>query len=191
MTSDFLGATELAQLGLGQVGRNVLISRHALFFGLERISLGDHVRIDAFCILSAGPDGILVGRNVHLSAYAAVLGQAAVQIGDFATISVRCTIFSSNDDYSGATMANATVPAAYRGAVSAPVVLGTHALLGAGCVVLPGVTVGESACVGANSLVKADVAAFDMVAGVPARIIGRRRAEHRAMADNLLRQEQE
>ena len=67
----------------------------------------------------------------------------------------------------------------------------THALIGTGCIVLPGVTIGESSCVGAGSLVKVDVAPFDMVAGVPARVIGQRRTQHRALAANLLREEKE
>jgi hypothetical protein len=73
------------------------------------------------------------------------LGREEVEIGDFATLSVRCTIFSSNDDYSGATMANATIPAAYRGASDAPVHVRSHAIVGAGCAILPGVTLGDSA----------------------------------------------
>lgn len=189
MTSDFLDAEELAALGLAAVGRKVQVSRRAAIFGPGWINLGDHTRVDAFCILSAGPAGIRVGRNVHISAYTAILGREAVEIGDFATISVRCTIFSSNDDYSGATMGNATVPGPYRGAVDAPVKVKAHAMIGAGSILLPGVTVEESACVGAASLVKADVAPFDIVAGVPARVIGRRRAEHRALANQMLREE--
>jgi galactoside O-acetyltransferase len=189
MTSDFLDSRELAALGLAGVGRDVRVSRHALLFRPEAITLGDHTRVDAFCVLSAGPAGIRIGRNVHVSAYSAVLGQEAVEIGDFATVSVRCIIFSSSDDYSGATMANATIPEAYRGATNAPVMLQPHALIGAGSIILPGVTIGESACVGAASLVTADVAAFEIVAGVPARAIGRRRPEHRALAERLLREE--
>ena len=56
-----------------------------------------------------------MGRNVHVSVYSAILGREPVDIGDFATVSARCTIFSSSDDYSGTTMANATVPERYRG----------------------------------------------------------------------------
>jgi dTDP-4-amino-4,6-dideoxy-D-glucose acyltransferase len=189
MISDFLDAEELAGLGFAAVGREMRVSRRAVFFAPGRISLGDYTRVDAFCILSAGPPGLRVGRNVHISAYTAILGREAVVIGDFATISVRCTILSSNDDYSGATMGNATVPAIYRGAVDAPVRVHPHAMIGVGSILLPGITVGESACVGAASLVKADVAPFDVVAGVPARIIGRRRTEHRALAEQLLREE--
>ncbi|WP_336038060.1 acyltransferase [Halobacterium yunchengense] len=48
------------------------------------------------------------------------------------------------------------------------VVLGDRAMVGAGAIVLPGVTVGEDAQVAANSLVTRDVPPGETVAGVPA-----------------------
>jgi galactoside O-acetyltransferase len=189
MRTDFLAPDELRDLGLAAVGQDVRISRHALLFGAERIAIGDYTRIDAFCILSAGAGGISIGRNVHVSAYSAMLGQERIEIGDFATVSARCLLFSSSDDYSGARMANATIPDAYRGAVDAPVRVLRHALIAAGCILLPGVTIGESAGVAGASLVKQDVAPFVMVGGVPARPIGRRDPAHRALAEQMLQQE--
>jgi acetyltransferase-like isoleucine patch superfamily enzyme len=186
---DHLEMSDLQALGLGSLGRDVHISRHALLLSPERIHVGDHSRIDAFCILSPGDPGITIGRNVHISAYSAILGGAGVTIGDFATISARCTVLSSNDDYSGESMANATIPAAYRGAVSAPVLIARHALIGAGTIVLPGVTVNESGCVGAMSLVNEDVGPLQIVAGVPARVIGMRSARHQDLARTLVRDE--
>lgn len=189
MSSDFLDVKELTALGLRRFGDGVRISRHVLFFGADRIEIGDFCRVDAHCILSAGPDGLRIGRNVHISAYSAVLGRDLVTIGDFATISVRCTIFSSNDDYSGDTMTNPTVPLDYRGVQNAPVHVGAHTILGTGCTVLPGVRIGESAAVGAGSLVKQDVPPFTIVAGVPAKRVGQRRDGHRALAKAMLQEE--
>jgi maltose O-acetyltransferase len=54
------------------------------------------------------------------------------------------------------------------------VVVGERAMVGAGAVVLPGVTVGEGAQVAANSLVDADVPAHTTVAGVPAEVVSER-----------------
>ncbi len=48
------------------------------------------------------------------------------------------------------------------------VVVGDRAMIGAGAVVLPGVTIGEDAQVAANSLVVEDVPPGETVAGVPA-----------------------
>jgi acetyltransferase-like isoleucine patch superfamily enzyme len=191
MKDDFLDQSELAGLGLGAVGRAVSISRRAVFFAPERITVGDHTRIDAFSILSAGEHGIGIGRNVHVSAYACMLGEARIEVGDFAALSVRCTILSSNDDYSGASMVNPTVPEQYRGVISAPVTIGTHAVVGTAAIVLPGVTIGESACVGAASFVRQDVPPFKIVAGVPSRVIGERLPGHREVAEKLLSGEAE
>ena len=185
MKSDFLTPPEILEMGFASVGSEVRISRHALFFGPERISIGDNTRIDAFCVLSAGSRRLAIGSHVHIGTYTAILGRADVEIGDYASISARCLIYSSNDDYSGAAMAGPTVPDEYRNTVDAPVIIHGHAMIGAGCILLPGITIGESAGVGAASLVKEDVAPFTMVAGVPARVISRRTGEHRVMAERL------
>ncbi len=53
------------------------------------------------------------------------------------------------------------------------VVIGRRAMVGAGVIVLPGVTIGEGARVAANSLVVEDVPAGATVAGVPAEVVSR------------------
>jgi acetyltransferase-like isoleucine patch superfamily enzyme len=64
--------------------------------------------------------------------------------------------------------------------------IGSHVVLGAGSTVLAGVSIGESAAVGAMSLVKEDVRPYTIVAGIPARVIGDRSRQHRTLADRLL-----
>ena len=53
------------------------------------------------------------------------------------------------------------------------IVIEDRAMIGAGAVVLPGVTVGEEARVAANSLVTTDVPPRTTVAGVPAEVVSR------------------
>ena len=53
----------------------------------------------------------------------------------------------------------------------APILIGDDVWIGAGAVVLPGVRVGEGAIIGAGAVVIADVPAFAVVAGVPARTV--------------------
>ena len=177
---------ELEGLGLGSLGRDVRISRHALILAPERVHIGDHSRVDAFSILSAGDPGIRLGRYVHVSAYAAFLGRAGVEVGDFVAISVRTTIFTSSGDYSGAGMGIATLPDRYREHRHAPVRIGNFAAIGTGSIVLAGLEIGESCAVGALSLVREDVPAFAIVAGIPARRIGTRSAEHRDLARQVM-----
>lgn len=188
MSDDFLDQEALSALGLAAVGLDIRISRHALLLAPERIALGDHVRIDAFSILST-QGGITVGNHVHIGAYSALLGRSFIQIDDFAGVSPRCLLLTSTDDFSGDFMAGATLPHEYRNVTSMPIVLARHARVGAGSVIMPGVTVGESAAIGAMSLVKADVPPFTIVAGIPARVIRERGRGHVVQAERFLREE--
>ena len=54
-----------------------------------------------------------------------------------------------------------------------PVKIGRGAFLGINCAVLPGVTVGEGACVGANAVVTHDVPDHALAVGNPARVVRR------------------
>jgi galactoside O-acetyltransferase len=167
-------ADELRSLGFAEVGENVAIDRTCRFYGIEHIRIGSNVRIDAFCVLSAGAAGVRVGNYIHLSTGMALLGGGGVVLEDYATVSARVCIFSSNDDYWGEGLAGPMVPLEYRRVHTAPVVLRRHALVGAGSVVLPGVTIGTGGAVGALSLVSRPVDDFTVVAGIPARVIGPR-----------------
>ncbi len=55
--------------------------------------------------------------------------------------------------------------------IRAPVTIGSGAWLGARCVVLPGVTIGEGAVVAAGAVVTRDVPPHTLVGGVPARVL--------------------
>jgi maltose O-acetyltransferase len=57
-----------------------------------------------------------------------------------------------------------------------PVTIGDHAWIGFRAIVLPGVSIGEGAVVGAGAVVSRDVPPFTIVAGNPARPIGSRPA---------------
>jgi dTDP-4-amino-4,6-dideoxy-D-glucose acyltransferase len=185
MPDDFLSVEELAALGFAKFGSDVAISRHAVILRANRLELGDRVRIDAFSVLSTPEAGIQIGSDVHISAYAAILGRARTVIGDFCAISVRATILTSNDDYSGASLVGAGVPEPYRVSQSAPVTIEDHVVIGAGSIVLPGITIHSGSAVGALSLVTETVSELTIVAGVPARPIKHRDSGHRELARKL------
>jgi len=162
--------TELAQLGLGAFGEDVLLSRKASLYSPRDIRIGNHVRIDDFCLLS-GSGGIEIGDYVHLAAFCDLFGVGLVTLGDFANLSARVSIFSSSDDFSGAHMSNPMVPAEFTSVTVGPVTIGKHVILGASTVVLPGVEVPDGCAVGAQSLVKRDLEPWNIYIGSPARLL--------------------
>ena len=172
-----LSREAIEQMGFAAVGENVRISDRASFYGTARIALGDNVRIDDFCVLAAGVGGISIGRHVHIAVYASLIGAGKITLSDFSGLSSRVSIYSSSDDYTGATMTNPTVPSEYTGVTHADVFLGKHVIVGSGSVILPGVTLEEGAAVGALSLVTKHCEAFGIYAGNPARRIKERRRD--------------
>lgn len=184
-----LSRAAIEQMGFASVGENVQISDRASFYGSARITLGDNVRIDDFCVLSAGVSGINIGNHVHIAVYSSLIGGGKITLSDFSNISSRVSIYSSSDDYSGSTMTNPTVPSEYTGVNHADVFLGKHVIVGSGSVILPGVTLEEGVAVGALSLVTKLCEAFGIYAGNPARRIKQRRRdllqlEQQFMANN-------
>lgn len=170
----YLDSSQISALGLLSCGRNVLISEKASIYGASRISIGHFVRIDDFCILSAGDGGIEIGSHIHIACYSSLIGLEAIRLGDFSNISSRVSVYSSSDDYSGKHMTNPMVPDEYKNVDHAPVNIGRHAIIGSGSVILPGVTIGQGGAIGALSMVKKDCEPFGVYAGIPARKIGSR-----------------
>ncbi|WP_210546249.1 acyltransferase [Rhodoferax sp. PAMC 29310] len=182
-----LSREAIERLGFAAVGDNVQISSKASFYGISRIALANDVRIDDFCVLSAGVGGISVGHHVHIAVYSSLIGAGQITLSDFCNISSRVSIYSSSDDFSGATMTNPTVPSKYTGVTHANVFLGKHVIVGCGSVILPGVTLEDGVAVGALSLINRNCEAFGIYAGNPARRIKERQRrlltlEHQLMA---------
>jgi len=167
-------ADELSEL-LGSCGTNVSIHRSVEMFFPKRIHVGSNVRIDCFCLLSAGLEGIYLGDHVHVAAGFYLFGGGGViRMESFSGISARVSIYTSNDDYTEGYLTGPTVPMKYRKVREGPVTLSRHAIVGAGSVLMPGVRLGLASSVGALSFVSRDVPDFAIVVGKPARLIGHR-----------------
>jgi len=177
---------ELRDLGIRLSGTDVRIDRSVRFFGPEHISLGNRVRIDCFGLMSAGPAGITIGSNVHIAAGCYLFGaDAAITMDDFSCLSSVVTLHASSDDFVEGHMTNPTVHLQFRKVKSAPIRLERHALIGSHSVVLPGVTLGYGAAVGACSLVRKTVPSLAVAQGNPCRLLPRRR--NRELLDELER----
>lgn len=164
-----LSQEQISAMGFASVGQNPKLSDKASYYNCKNIVIGDNVRIDDFCVLSAGVGGIQVGNHIHIAVYSSLIGAGKITLHDFSNVSSRVAIYSSNDDYSGASMTNPTVPAEFTNVTHADVTIGRHVIIGAGSVVLPGVTLEEGVAIGALSLISKSCKAFGIYSGVPAK----------------------
>jgi acetyltransferase-like isoleucine patch superfamily enzyme len=98
-----------------------------------------------------------LGYRTDIGAFSYINAKYGVTIADFVQIGSHCSIYSVStiDDKSG------------------PVILKKNCRIGTHSVIMPGVTVGEDAVVGAFSFVNQDVPAGSVVVGVPAKPIGK------------------
>lgn len=172
--NSFYNREDLYTFNFKKLGENVLISKKASIYGAERISLGNNVRIDDFCVLSAGSGGIEIGSFVHIAVYCSLQGDGKIIISDFCGLSSKVSIYSSNDDYLGKFLSNPTVPSKYRGVYINDVILEKHVLVGSGTVILPGVTIKMGAAIGALSLVDKNCEEFFIYKGNPIQKFMRR-----------------
>jgi len=170
--SILLSEEEIREIGFASVGKEVRITRHALFFNPSKIYIGHRVRIDAFAIISAGEEGIYIGNNVHIAAGAILNGTGGrITMSDFSGVAPYGCLWTASEDYTGGSLTNPTVPPRFRNQDKGPIYLGRHVIIGTSSVILPGVRLGDGAAVGALSLVRRDVGEGEVVFGVPARVV--------------------
>ena len=114
--------------------------------------------------------GYRVGKMVYIGEDLIIIDEpsdrAMISIGDRVAISPRVTlVVSSRPNFSRI--------ASYVPVKHGPITIKDDAWLGTGVVVLPDITIGEGAVVGANSLVTKDVSPYSIVVGSPAKVIGK------------------
>ncbi|EHJ06116.1 acyltransferase [Marinobacter manganoxydans] len=182
----FLSREHLENLGLSEIGSHVFISDKASFYNPAKIAIGNHVRIDDFCVLSAGEGGIEIGNYVHVAVFSSLIGAGRIKLSDFVNLSSRVSIYSSNDDYTGAALTNPMVPAEFKNVQSADVELKKHVIVGSGSVILPGVTLNEGAAIGALSMVVKDCEEFTIYSGVPVKALKSRKRDLKKLEHRFL-----
>lgn len=182
--ADFYSLEEIEGFGFKSLGKNVKIKKNASIYFSENVQIGDNVRIDDFSIIVASNNITTIGSNVHIAAHCYIAASEGFEMKDFSGLAPGVNIFTGSDDYSGEKMTNPTIDKVYTGGAKGTVVINRHCIIGSGAVILPNVTIGEGAAVGALTLVNKSLSPWGIYFGIPAKKIKNR-------SQNLLNLEKE
>jgi acetyltransferase-like isoleucine patch superfamily enzyme len=153
------------KLGAGaNIGKNVSVIHPETFEIGDGVFIGEQTiiqgRFDGRCVIG---DGVWIGPQSYFDARDLVI-EERVGWGPGAKV--------LGSEHTGSP---AGVPLIQSDLRIAPVRICAGADIGVNSIILPGVTVGREAIVGAGAVLTEDVPDFATVAGVPARVIGRRK----------------
>ena len=122
-------------------------------------NLGENSRVMA-PISGAALDKLVIGDNVFINSNCLAMARGGITIEDDVMLAANVQLLSNNhDEYSRNVL------------LCKPIHIKKGAWIGAGATILPGVTIGEYAIVGASAVVTKDVGDYEVVAGVPAKVM--------------------
>lgn len=124
-------------------GKQVRLRMPLKIYDAQKLTLGSQVDIGEFVLIRAS-GGVTIGDRVLIASHAVI-----------------------------ATRTHPKGLPRYGVNIDKPIVIEDDVWIGAGAIILPGVTIKKGAIVGAGAVVTKDVEAFATVAGVPARDLGK------------------
>lgn len=138
----------------------VRLSRYAYWRArLERLGAG--TEIYPYVVIN-GAENVRIGNHCSLGAFLHIWGEGGVTIGDDVLIASHTAITSLTHNKHAIR---------FRGTlVKKPVIIGDNVWIGAGSVILPGVSIGSGSIIGAGAVVTHDVPSGVVVTGVPGKI---------------------
>lgn len=174
--------------GFGAIGAGSVVRMPNLLVHPERLFIGRTSTIHPYCRieiitenphvdgppLPAGDARIEIGDRVVINSFAHLGAMRRIALGDDVGIASGVCIEDHHYEYEGATDERPLKKQPFR---VAEVVIEDGAMLGEHVTVLPGVTIGRNAWIGANSVVTTDIPAYSIAVGAPARVVRRRNPE--------------
>lgn len=149
---DFAFEERIFQLNRVTVGKRCWIHPTVRMRHGENIRLGNDTRVQANSLLWAAPN-------------------AGIEIGDHSGIGPGTMMFASNHTFQPG------VPYHKQPWQEATIRIGSDVWIGAGCIVLAGVNVGDGSVVAAGSVITKDIPPGSVAAGVPAKVLRARAIE--------------
>jgi len=132
------------KFSLHKCGWGICIDKYVNFQGKKNITIGNNCVINSFVHIWAGRSGLTIGDRVMIASHT--------------------TITTLTHDYYDKNKR-------FSPAIDKKIVIGDDVWIGSHAVIMPGISIGKGAVIGAGSVVTKDVEENAIVAGVPAKLI--------------------
>ncbi len=171
----------LRALGV-RIGRGCTIRGFVRIVGdPRRVTIGDRCSIHAGVTFwthdyGEGHGRIVLGDEVTCMWDVTFNSYASIEVGRLTAVGDGCYLQDNNHGTAPG------IPVMHQPSEAAPIVMGEDVWIGARCIVLADVTIGDHTVVGAGSVVVRTLPADSVAVGVPCRVVKRRGEERRAAA---------
>lgn len=160
------------------MGENVYLGKLKQLGGAKYIKIGNRVSIGRGTILTAWDnyqdqkfnpeiiieDDVIINPNAHITACNSIHIGSGTLLGKYVTI--------TDNSHGNIIKDEASIKPLNRSLISkGPVIIGSNVWIGDKATILPNVTIGNGAIIGANAVVTKDVPPYSVVGGNPAKVI--------------------
>jgi len=136
------------------------------------LTTGYNCRIEMFNSSSSNSKTLFLGKNLKMGDYVHIAAGESVIIGDDCLFASKIFISDiSHGLYSGQNQTNPSIAPDNRELFTKAVKIGNKVWLGESVSILPGVTIGNGAIIGANSIVNKNIPDYSIAVGNPAKVI--------------------
>lgn len=146
------------------VGHVPIHSVRKVIYRLAGIKIGKRSTIHMWANFFQ-PNNIEIGEDTIVGNNAFLDGRSKLKIGSHVNIASEVMIYNSEHNIDEGDFS----------VVEEPVEISDYVFIGPRAIILPGVSIGKGAVVAAGAVVTKDVSSFEVVGGVPAKVIGERK----------------
>lgn len=169
MTSARSALRVLHRLRRLKVGHGSYISIRAVIRQADRVVIGSHSRVGRGVELEPQGGEIRIGNNCSLRNGVIIFGAGGVRIDDDCRLATGVVLVAFNHKFD-----DPRAPIRMQGITKVGIHVCEDVWIGARAIVLDGVTIGRGSVIAAGAVVTKDVESFSIVAGVPAKVVGKR-----------------
>jgi len=144
------------------IGKGTIVRRKTQIVNCANVQIGNNCVLQDFVYIRAGARGkVELGDGCMVNSFCRFFGHGGIEVGQCCQFGPGVTVTTTAHDYRQENLSE----------IFKKVIIGERVWIGANVTILPGVTIGHHAVVGAGSVVTKDVPPQSVAVGTPAQAV--------------------